>query len=78
MGGVSERNWEAYGQEVALPKGISAAQQALLSDPQTSGGLLVTCSPETAEQVLVCFHSQGFADARIVGQMTAGSGVEVL
>ncbi len=76
--GASERNWEAYGQEVALPAGISAAQQALLSDPQTSGGLLVTCSPETAEQVLACFHSQGFADASIVGQMTEGSGVEIL
>jgi selenide,water dikinase len=76
--GASERNWDAYGPEVALPAGISAAQQALLSDPQTSGGLLVTCTPETAEQVLACFHSQGFADACIVGQMTAGSGVEIL
>ena len=76
--GASGRNWEGYGHDVALPVGISAAQQALLSDPQTSGGLLVTCSPDTVDQVLACFHSQGFADARVIGQMTAGSGVEVL
>ncbi len=76
--GASGRNWDGYGHDIALPAGISAAQQALLSDPQTSGGLLVTCAPETAEQVLACFHSQGFLDARVIGKMTAGSGLEVL
>ena len=76
--GASGRNWEAYGHDVTLPPGITAAQQALLSDPQTSGGLLVTCAPETADQVLACFHSQGFLDARVIGKMTPGSGIEVL
>ena len=76
--GASGRNWEGYGHDIALPAGISSAQQALLSDPQTSGGLLVTCAPEAVDQVLACFHSQGFADARVIGQMTAGRGVEVL
>eukprot|EP01034_Spumella_vulgaris_P044413 gene44413-55228_t len=39
--GASGRNWEAYGKDVALSAAITPAQQALLTDPQTSGGLLV-------------------------------------
>jgi len=76
--GASGRNWASYGSEVILPAGISPAHQALLSDPQTSGGLLVSCSPAIADQVLACFHSQGFADARAIGRMLKGSGVQVL
>ncbi len=76
--GASGRNWASYGSEVALPAGINPAHQALLSDPQTSGGLLVSCSPDIADQVLTCFHSQGFGDARVIGRMTEGSGVQVL
>jgi selenide,water dikinase len=76
--GASGRNWASYGSEVVLPAGISAAQQALLSDPQTSGGLLVSCAPEIADEVLACFHSQGFGDARAIGRMAQGSGLEVL
>jgi selenide,water dikinase len=76
--GASGRNWASYGSEVVLPAGISTAQQALLSDPQTSGGLLVSCAPDIADEVLACFHSQGFADACAIGRMTEGSGVEVL
>ncbi len=76
--GASGRNWAAYGAEVQLPAALSAAQQALLSDPQTSGGLLVSCAPGIADEVLACFHNQGFADARRIGRMTQGSGVEVV
>ena len=76
--GASGRNWESYGAQVSLPAAISAAHQALLSDPQTSGGLLVACAPEAAEAVLACFSRQGFPGARIVGRMLPGQGVEVL
>lgn len=76
--GASGRNWAAYGHEVLLPAGLGAAQQALLSDPQTSGGLLVSCLPEIADDVLACFHSQGFSDASVIGRMSEGSGVQVL
>jgi selenide,water dikinase len=46
--GASGRNWAAYGAEVALPAGFDPVDQALLSDPQTSGGLLVSCAPQAA------------------------------
>src|SRR5690606_17262878 len=44
--GASGRNWAAYGHEVHLGAHLQAPDQALLSDPQTSGGLLVSCSAE--------------------------------
>ncbi len=76
--GASERNWASYGADILLPAGISKAQQALLSDPQTSGGLLVACAPELEAEVLACFRQGGFAQAATIGRMTAGSGLEVL
>ncbi|GBU15082.1 selenide, water dikinase [Polaromonas sp.] len=76
--GASERNWASYGAEVTLPAGISAAQHALLSDPQTSGGLLVACTPAAAPAVLACFERHGFQGARQIGRMLEGSGVQVI
>ena len=76
--GASGRNWASYGDEIVLPAGIAPAQQALLTDPQTSGGLLVSCSPNTVDEVLACFHSQGFPEARVIGRMTEGQGVQVI
>ncbi|CAM3573181.1 selenide, water dikinase SelD [Polaromonas hydrogenivorans] len=75
--GASGRNWDSYGAQVSLPAGISPAHQALLSDPQTSGGLLVACAPEAADAVLACFKSHGFHAARQIGDMAEGSGIEV-
>jgi len=75
--GASGRNWESYGNEVALPGVFAEADKALLSDPQTSGGLLVSCRPDLARQVLEIFHTQGFADAAVIGEVAQGSGVSV-
>lgn len=76
--GASGRNWQGYGHEVILAPSINPVQQALLTDPQTAGGLLVSCAPETVEQVLALFREEGFADAAVIGEMQAGSaGVEV-
>lgn len=70
--GASGRNWASYGAQVALGAGITDAQRALLTDPQTSGGLLVSCTPDVADQVLALFAEQGFGSAAIVGRMEAG------
>ena len=75
--GASGRNWQSYGNEVMLPNSFAEADKALLSDPQTSGGLLVSCSPDVAAQVLEIFHNQGFADAALIGEVVAGSGVSI-
>jgi selenide,water dikinase len=70
--GASGRNWAGYGQDVRLPAGFAAEDQALLSDPQTSGGLLVACRADSVDQVLATFRSQGFEQAAIVGRVLEG------
>jgi selenide, water dikinase len=65
-------NWAGYGQQVRLPQGFGAADQALLSDPQTSGGLLVACRPDTVDAVLDTFRQHGFEQAAVVGAVQSG------
>ncbi len=72
--GASGRNWAGYGAEVAIPVGFSTVDQALLSDPQTSGGLLVSCSPSSLEEVMAVFAQHGFAQATVVGKVAALKG----
>ena len=71
--GASGRNWEAYGKDVRLDEALTAAQRALLTDPQTSGGLLVACDPASVDDVLALFAREGFADAAVVGRIDAGA-----
>ena len=71
--GASGRNWASYGKQVTLGGGITAAQKALLTDPQTSGGLLVACAPEAADDVLAIFRREGFDRAAVIGELREGS-----
>ena len=70
--GASARNWMAYGEDVALDAAISTMQRALLTDPQTSGGLLVACAPEAVDEVLEVFRADGFATAAVIGRLESG------
>jgi selenide,water dikinase len=47
-------------------------KRKLLTDPQTSGGLLVACAPEVQENVLRILRNEGFAQARVIGRLSAG------
>jgi len=67
--GASARNWNGYGAQVDWPAHAPAWQRALVSDPQTSGGLLVSCRPDTAPAVLQAFHGAGFEQAAAIGDM---------
>jgi selenide,water dikinase len=71
--GAATRNWDSYGHEVRLPSDTAPWQKSLLCDPQTSGGLLVACAPEAADEVLALFHENGFAAAARIGGMVAGA-----
>jgi selenide,water dikinase len=70
--GASGRNWAGYGDQVALPGGFPDTARALLTDPQTSGGLLVSCDPSSASAVLAVFREHGFQDAAVIGEVAAG------
>lgn len=71
--GASDRNWSGYGAEVHLPTNFAAEDKALLSDPQTSGGLLVSCSASSVDQVLAVFRRHGFEHAAKIGAVMARS-----
>jgi selenide,water dikinase len=71
--GASDRNWASYGAQVNLPAGAPDWHRKLLTDPQTSGGLLVACDPVTAPRVLEIFRQQGFSQACAIGTLGAGS-----
>ncbi len=67
--GATERNWASYGGEVELPAALAEWQRKLLCDPQTSGGLLVACAAEAADQVLQAFQAEGFEGTAVIGRM---------
>jgi selenide, water dikinase len=76
--GASARNWTSYGHDVVCAHDLPGWQRSLLTDPQTSGGLLVSCSPEVGDQVLEIFKDAGFARATRIGVMTHGDAVVTL
>jgi selenide,water dikinase len=69
--GGSSRNWAGYGSLVDLGS-CGDIERALLTDPQTSGGLLVACAAEAADDVLQVFESEGFPHAAVIGEVSAG------
>jgi selenide,water dikinase len=75
--GASTRNWTGYGERVDL--GAHGENvKTLLSDPQTSGGLLVTCARNAVPAVLEIFRSEGFDRVAVVGEIGDGApGVRV-
>ena len=70
--GASGRNWAGYGAEIDLADDLPATAQSLLTDPQTSGGLLVSCAADSVDAVLEAFRTEGFAAAAVLGRMEAG------
>ena len=71
--GASARNWAGYGRDVDLGAQLGDVERALLTDPQTSGGLLVACDPAHVEDVLEVFHREGFEHATEIGEIVAGA-----
>jgi selenide,water dikinase len=75
--GASQRNARSFDADIAFEAGVGDVAQAILFDPQTSGGLLVACAPDAAGDVLRTFHGAGFAAAAAIGEVSAGAGVGV-
>jgi selenide,water dikinase len=71
--GASTRNWAGYGDSVALPAGATPWQRNLLTDPQTSGGLLIACAPDALGAVQAAIRALQGEAGTIVGQMQAGA-----
>lgn len=67
--GASGRNWASYGSAVTLPAEANPLWQPLLSDPQTSGGLLISCAPEALDEVMALLLEGGFEQATPIGRI---------
>ena len=70
--GASTRNWASYGEAVTLPEDYPQWKRQLLTDPQTSGGLLVACAADEAERILALIQTGGSPNARIIGRTLGG------
>src|SRR5262249_29258906 len=72
--GASHRNWDSCAQGVSVPEALSLAMRHLLTDAQTSGGLLVSCEASAARGILAMIREQGYQRAAIIGTVEAGGG----
>ena len=70
--GASDRNWKSYQQEVKLGKNLTEAEKNILTDPQTSGGLLISCNPGKTKSVLYHLKESGFTSSKCIGILTGG------
>lgn len=73
--GASTRNWQSYGNEVQFASESQLWQRHLLTDPQTSGGLLIACAPDAQEEILDLLNRSGFYEARGIGYFEDGRGL---
>jgi selenide,water dikinase len=70
--GASGRNWTSVKGLVDAPRDWPDWRRDLFTDPQTSGGLLVSCAQDRAGAVIDLFSEGGF-DARAIGRIEAGA-----
>jgi selenide,water dikinase len=70
--GAIERNWASCSSEVSVDPELPGWAWRLLSDPQTSGGLLISCAPTAAREVLSTFAAEGFGHATRIGRVRSG------
>ena len=70
--GASARNWASYGDGIVLPPDLAAWRRTLLTDPQTSGGLLVACAAARAASLAAEIETAGYPLARIIGSVAVG------
>ncbi len=78
MTGASGRNWASYGQQVELASHLTDIDRAILTDPQTSGGLLVACHPDALDAVLQVFKEEGFGQASVIGSLSPSQSVTAM
>ena len=71
--GASGRNWESVREWVTAPADWADTSRDMLTDPQTSGGLLVSCAPGAADAVLAAFHKHGHEAACVIGRVKNGA-----
>ena len=67
--GGTRKNQEIYSCSVEKKPDITQEQEIILYDAQTSGGLLLSISPEQAEKAKELLFQQGFTSSQIIGKI---------
>jgi selenide, water dikinase len=70
--GASHRNWSSYRDGIRWPESLPEWRRYLLTDPQTSGGLLVSCARARADAILDMIREQGHPTANVIARADAG------
>jgi selenide, water dikinase len=78
--GSNRANRKLVEQSLEVVTSLAPEQQAVLFDPQTSGGLLISVPSSQADQFVQQLRSSGVVEARCVGEAAASSnpGVRVV
>ena len=71
--GASARNWGSYGESIVMDGNAPEWQRKLLTDPQTSDGLLIACTPESVDEVLAAVAKVQGNSASVIGGVEAGA-----
>lgn len=72
--GASGRNWESYGSSIEMVGDPGPVGRHLLTDPQTSGGLLVACDQSSVIEATSIFRAEGFEPCVIGSFRELGEG----
>ena len=59
MLGGTNRNWKSYGHKIGE---VNENQRLILADPQTSGGLLISVSDSSVQEVISVFQEFGLEE----------------
>ncbi|MCU1383716.1 MAG: Selenide, water dikinase SelD [Acidobacteria bacterium] len=71
-------NQEHFADAVHVDPGVDQDREAILYDPQTSGGLLVAASGEAANRVAAAFQAAGVAATRVGTVGVARPGIHIV
>ncbi len=71
--GGLKANLKFYRPQLSVPSRISKEMEMIAVDPQTSGGLLISCPADSAEALLQSLHKAGVDAASIIGEITSTS-----
>ena len=72
--GATQRNLHDVRRHLVAAERLNDQYGILLSDPQTSGGLLVSCAEQAAEKVLSVFRRHACAQAAVIGHLSGQRG----
>ena len=72
--GASHRNWESCAGSVSAQDDLPLWMRHLLTDAQTSGGLLVSCERSASADLLSNIRERGYHRASLIGVVETGDG----